>query len=64
VDTWNKYQDVLDGVDITNNRVEGFNSGRTASWSRPSIYTVLEGFPQKEAWAETIYHLARGCHRS
>jgi hypothetical protein len=55
VDTWNKYQDVLDGVDITNNRVEGFNSGWTASLSRqPSLYTVLEGFLQKEAWAETI----------
>jgi hypothetical protein len=55
VDTWNKYQDVLDGVDTTNNRVEGFNSGWTASMSRqPTLYMVLEGFLQKEAWAETV----------
>jgi hypothetical protein len=55
VNTWNKYQDVLDGVDITNNRVEGFNSSWTASLSKqPSLCTALEGFLQKEAWAETI----------
>jgi hypothetical protein len=53
--TWNKYQDVLDGGHLKQSCREGFNSGLTASLSRqPIIYTVLEGFSQKEAWAETI----------
>jgi hypothetical protein len=27
IETWNKYQDIVDDVEITNNKMEGFNSG-------------------------------------
>jgi hypothetical protein len=54
VSTWSKFQDILDDVEITNNRMEGFNSGWASSMSRnPSLYTVLEGFLLKETGAKT-----------
>jgi hypothetical protein len=49
-----KFQDILDDVEITNNRMEGFNSGWASSVSRnSSLYTVLEGFLLKETGAKT-----------
>jgi hypothetical protein len=50
---WNKYEEVLEEVDITNNRAEGFNSGWSSTMQKTTtLYTVLEGFLQQESWAE------------
>jgi hypothetical protein len=54
IETWNKYQDIVDDVEITNNKMEGFNSGWASSMSRqPSLYTVLEGFLLKDIGAKS-----------
>jgi len=52
---WIHYEDVLAGDSITNNSCEGYHSGWTGSLSqRPTLYTVIEAFIQKDSWAEQI----------
>ena len=55
IQSWNKYNQVLEDVCITNNVVESFNATWTYSLSRrPSLYEVIEGFKRKEAMSQTI----------
>ncbi len=55
LETWNKYEDVLEERPITNNMCEGFNSGWTGTINkRPSLFVVLEGFLNKESWSHIV----------
>jgi hypothetical protein len=64
VDTQNKYRDIVEDVEIANNKMGGFNSGWASSMPKqPSLCTVLEDFLLKETVAETIINkdvVARG----
>jgi MULE transposase domain len=52
---WNHYDDALEGCCLTNNSSESFNSTWTSSLGRrPTLYTILEHFAQKDSWAEQI----------
>jgi hypothetical protein len=45
VDTQNKYQDIVEDVEIANSKMEDFNSGWASSMAKQSsLYTVPEGF--------------------
>jgi hypothetical protein len=55
IETWNKYEDILEERPITNNSCEGFNSSWTGSMNkRDSLFVVLEGFLNKESWSQQI----------
>jgi hypothetical protein len=48
IETWNKYEDILEERPITNNSCEGFNSSWTGSMNkRASLFVVLEGWSQQ-----------------
>jgi hypothetical protein len=55
LETWNKYEDVVEKRPITNNTCEGFNSGWTGTMNkRLSLFVVLEGFLNKKSWSHTV----------
>jgi len=48
--TWVKHNDVLEGLCITNNHAEGFNSSWNKSLEKnPNIFQVIEGFKREES---------------
>ena len=49
---WNKYQDVLDDVPATNNKVEAWNCAWNKSQqSSASLWTVIDGFKREDGMA-------------
>ena len=49
---WNKYQDVIDEVPATNNRVEAWNGAWNKSQqSSASLWTVIDGFKREDGLA-------------
>ena len=49
---WNKYQDFIDEVPATNNRVEAWNSAWNKSQqSSASLWTVIDGFKREDGLA-------------
>ena len=52
---WNKYNEVLTGLPLTNNQVESHNAKWNATLAKkPTLWDVLDGFQRQEASAETI----------
>jgi hypothetical protein len=53
--SWNKHEEMVRGIALTNNSCEGFNSSWALSLpSHPSLFTILEHFVERDSWAEQI----------